>query len=89
MVLEKLGKPLYNQLQRYRLGPFRIERMHDYAFQLLERVNFLRNPTHMLSELKPENFELASWLSKKRRKTSNASNLRALCSINNITRKSF
>lgn len=60
MVFEKLGPSLYDQLRRNRFQPFPLDQVRDYAFQLLESVNFVHSSTLIHTDLKPENILLAS-----------------------------
>lgn len=55
MVFEKLGPSLYDQLRRNRFRPFPLHQVREYAFQLLESVNFVHNLTLIHTDLKPEN----------------------------------
>lgn len=73
MVFEKLGPSLYDELRRNRFRPFPLDQVRDYAFQLLESVNFVHNLTLIHTDLKPENILLAEPLSNKHtHATSNA-----------------
>lgn len=58
MVFEKLGPSLYDQLRRNRFQPFPLDQVREYAFQLLESVNFVHNLTLIHTDLKPENILL-------------------------------
>lgn len=58
MVFEKLGPSLYEQLRRNRFQPFPLDQVREYAFQLLESVNFVHNLTLIHTDLKPENILL-------------------------------
>lgn len=60
MVFEKLGPSLYEQLRRNRFRPFPLHQVRDYAFQLLESVNFVHNLTLIHTDLKPENILLVN-----------------------------
>lgn len=60
MVFEKLGPSLYDQLRRNQFRPFPLEQVRDYAFQLLESVNFVHSLTLIHTDLKPENILIAS-----------------------------
>ena len=58
MVFEKLGPSLYEQLRRNRFRPFPLDQVREYAFQLLESVNFVHSLTLIHTDLKPENILL-------------------------------
>lgn len=58
MVFEKLGPSLYEHLRRNRFRPFPLNQVRDYAFQLLESVNFVHSLTLIHTDLKPENILL-------------------------------
>lgn len=58
MVFEKLGPSLYDRLRRNRFRPFPLNQVKQYAFQLLESVNFVHSLTLIHTDLKPENILL-------------------------------
>lgn len=60
MVFEKLGPSLYEQLRRNSFQPFPLDRVREYAFQLLESVNFVHSLTLIHTDLKPENILLVN-----------------------------